>query len=138
MSNDVKDIFTIIANQLLSNPTINQLTKKATGGNRIKAYDYPEKADRSKAFILMKPVGPPMTSNAGSDEELQIRFTIQIACESPIRMEVKQLQHEIKKEMKKLNYAQMADGLDEYFEATGHFVDARRYRGNSVLYDTNY
>lgn len=138
MTKDVKDIFTIIANQLLSNPTINQLTKKATGGNRIKIYDYPEGADHSNTFILIKPVGPPVTGVSGSDIDLQIQFTIQIAVESRDRKEVKLLQHEIKEEMKKLNYAQMADGLDEYFEATGHFVDARRYRGNTALYDTNY
>jgi hypothetical protein len=69
---------------------------------------------------------------------MQIEFTFQIAVESPDRKEAKLVQHEIKEEMQKLNYGQMTDGLDEYFETTGHFVDARRYRGNTNLYDTNY
>jgi len=44
----------------------------------------------------------------------------------------------IKQEMKKLNYGQMTGGLDEYFPDTGRFVDARRYRGTTSLYDTDY
>lgn len=135
---EVKDMIDLIYQTLKNNPTIGGLTKAIDGSYRIRKYDYPETADQSKTFVLIKPLGPPIASNSASDEDMQIEFTFQIAVESPDRKEVKQVQSEIKKEMKKLNYGQMTDGLDVYFEATGHFVDARRYRGNTALYDTNY
>ena len=49
------------------------------------------------------------------------------------------VQYEIKKEMKKLGFGQISgQGLDEYFSETKRFVDARRYEGNTKIYDTKY
>lgn len=135
---EVKDMIEIVYQALRANTIIANKTKEADGGYRISKYDHPETADHARTFIVIKPLRPPETINSASNIDIQIQFTFQIAVESPDRKEVKLLQHEIKEEMKKLNYAQMTDGLDEYFEATGHFVDARRYRGNTALYDTNY
>ena len=135
---ELKDMIGIIYEALKNNPTIAGLTKTANGGYRIKKYDYPETSDQSRTFILIQPLAPPISGNSASDIDMQIEFTFQIAVESPDRKEAKLVQHEIKEEMQKLNYGQMTDGLDEYFETTGHFVDARRYRGNTNLYDTIY
>jgi DNA-binding transcriptional regulator PaaX len=44
-------------------------------------------------------------------------------------LQVKEIQAEVKKELKKLGFGQLKDGLDEYFNETKRFVDARRYRG---------
>ncbi|MPN64218.1 hypothetical protein SDC9_211989 [bioreactor metagenome] len=75
----------------------------------------------------------------GSDQELSIEHLIQIDVESTYRTTCKQIQHEIKKEMKKLSFGQVSgQGLDEYFPETKRFVDARRYDGNTKIYDTNY
>ncbi|MFO1546672.1 hypothetical protein ABC418_08955 [Lactiplantibacillus plantarum] len=135
---EVKDMLVLIHDQLIADETIAKLTKAVNGNYRIKLYEYPEKADHTQAFIIIEPVGPPRTSNSGSNEDLQLEFTVQISCESPIRTEVKQLQHAIKKVMQQLNYGQLTDGLDVYFADTGHFVDARRFQGSTALYDTNY
>lgn len=41
--------------------------------------------------------------------------------------------------MKKLGFGQISGkGLDEYFSETKRFVDARRYEGNTKIYDTEY
>ncbi|BAP85529.1 gp10 protein [Paucilactobacillus hokkaidonensis JCM 18461] len=50
----------------------------------------------------------------------------------------KQVQAAVKQQMAALRFAQLTDGLDEYFPDTKLFVDARRYEGNTNLYDTNY
>lgn len=133
-----KDMLSIIYNQLLSNAEINKMTLETSGQHRIKYYDYPDTANQNQAFIVIEPLEPPQSAKSGSNQELALEFTIQINCESKVRSEVKQLQYLIKQEMKKLNYGQMTGGLDEYFPDTGRFVDARRYRGTTSLYDVNY
>lgn len=133
-----KDMMSIIYNQLLSNNEISKMTLESSGQHRIKYYDYPDTANQNQVFIIIEPLEPPQSAKSGSDQELSLEFTFQVNCESKLRTEVKRLQYLVKKEMKKLNYGQIAGGLDEYFPDTGHFVDARRYRGTTGLYDTDY
>lgn len=133
-----KDMMSVIYNQLLSNSEIDRTTLEKNGQHRIKYYDYPDTANQNQAFIIIEPLEPPQSARSGSDQELALEFTFQIDCESKLRTEVKRLQYLVKLEMKKLNYGQMAGGLDEYFPDTGRFVDARRYRGTTSLYDTDY
>ena len=44
----------------------------------------------------------------------------------------------VKAVMWKFGYVQLNGGLDEYFSETKRFVDARRYRKNTQIHDTDY
>lgn len=136
----MKDILNIIYESLCSNEYIHSMTyNEETERYRIKFYEQPETADKTGAFITIRPVDVPNEAYHGSDQELSIEHLIQIDVESTYRTTCKQIQHEIKKEMKKLGFGQVSgQGLDEYFTETKRFVDARRYDGNTKIYDTNY
>lgn len=136
----MKDILNIIYESLCSNEYIHSMTyNEETEQYRIKFYEQPETADKTGAFITIRPVDVPNEAYHGSDQELSIEHLIQIDVESTYRTTCKQIQHEIKKEMKKLSFGQVSgQGLDEYFPETRRFVDARRYDGNTKIYDTNY
>lgn len=128
-----------IQNQLLKNEYIVNMTKIDAKNYRIKAYEYPENGDKSGAFITIRPVGVPEEAYHGSDKELSVEHLIQIDVEARYPSVCKELQFNIKKEMKKLGFGQVkGQGLDEYFSETKRFVDARRYEGNTKIYDTNY
>lgn len=136
----MKDMLNIIYESLCSNEYIHSMTyNEETEQYRIKFYEQPETADKTGAFITIRPVDVPNEAYHGSDQELSIEHLIQIDVESTYRTTCKQIQHEIKKEMKKLSFGQVSgQGLDEYFTETKRFVDARRYDGNTKIYDTNY
>lgn len=122
-------------NEYIKNMTFNDETEEY----RIKYYKQPETADKTGAFITIRPVDVPNEAYHGSDKELSIEHLIQIDAESKYRATCKQMQYEIKKEMKKLGFGQVSgQGLDEYFAETKRFVDARRYEGNTKIYDTQY
>jgi len=127
------DMLTKIYEQLVVNPII---AVKCL--NRIKYYNYPETADTDNPFIIIIPLDVPIPYSYGSDTDLSTEFIYQIDVQSKDRKEVKIIQQQVKAEMKKLKFKQMRNGLDEYFEETGRYVDARRYTGVSDLYDTDY
>ena len=129
-----------IYEMLSTNEYIHKLTfNEETEEYRIKYYQQPETADKTGAFITIRPVDVPNEAYHGSDKELSIEHLMQIDVESKYRATCKQIQYEIKKEMKKLGFGQISgQGLDEYFSETGRFVDARRYNGNTRIYDTGY
>lgn len=136
---EIKDMLRIVYNQLLKNQTIKQLTANDDGSDyRIKLYDYPETADHSRLFILLQYLEPPHPIIGGSDAELAQEFTMQIDVQSPDRSELKLAQFEIRRVMRSLGFIQLSGGLDEYFPETKRYVDARRYRGASKLYDNQY
>lgn len=125
----------LCTNEYIHNLTFNEEIKEY----RIKYYQQPETADKSGAFITIRPVDVPNEAYHGSDKELSIEHLIQIDVESKYRTTCKQIQYEIKKEMKKLGFGQVSgQGLDEYFPETNRYVDARRYDGNTRIYDTQY
>lgn len=125
----------LCTNEYIHNLTFNEETEEY----RIKYYQQPETADKSGAFITIRPVDVPNEAYHGSDKELSIEHLIQIDVESKYRTTCKQIQYEIKKEMKKLGFGQVSgQGLDEYFPETNRYVDARRYDGNTRIYDTQY
>lgn len=139
MAVEIKDMLRIIYDELLKNQTIKQLTANDDGSDyRIKLYDYPETADHSQLFILLQLLEPPRPVIGGSDQELSQEFTLQIDVQSPDRIELKLAQFETREVMRTLNFAQISGGLDEYFPETKRYVDARRYRGTTKLYDTEY
>lgn len=128
-----------IQKRLLRNEYIADMTKIDAKNYRIKAYEYPETGDKNGAFITIRPVDVPNESLHGSDKELSIEHIIQIDVESRYPNVCKELQYNVKKEMKKLGFGQITgQGLDEYFIETKRFVDARRYQGNTKIYDTDY
>ncbi|MEQ7031842.1 hypothetical protein ABQE16_16810 [Enterococcus avium] len=136
MKNMLDNIYeALCTNEYIHNLTFNEETKEY----RIKYYQQPETADKSGAFITIRPVDVPNEAYHGSDKELSIEHLIQIDVESKYRATCKQIQYEIKKEMKKLGFGQVSgQGLDEYFSETNRYVDARRYDGNTRIYDTHY
>lgn len=130
---ELSDILTEIRLRLQANPELVELM-----GTRISAYQYAETADHEKLFVVLVPLAPPRPEIAGSNKPLSVSFSIQINVEGKNRIEVKKAQHLISQEMGAFNFAQMSGGMDEYFHETERFVDARRYRGRSNLYEVNY
>ncbi|MDA5936166.1 DUF3168 domain-containing protein [Listeria monocytogenes] len=96
---------------------------------RIKYYDFPSTGDSNKTFLLIIPLDVPVPTNFSSNEAVWEDFLVQIDVQSDNRLIVKQIQEEVRKEMKRIGFGQLAGGLDEYFPETGRFVDARKYSG---------
>jgi len=65
-------------------------------------------------------------------------FSYQINVETQSRILTKEIAKAVKAAMWKFGYTQLNGGLDEYFPETKRFVDARRYRKNTQIHDTDY
>ncbi|EKY5045474.1 DUF3168 domain-containing protein [Listeria monocytogenes] len=118
------DILNIIYTILSKNDIIH-----TTCEERIKYYDFPSTGDSNKTFLLIIPLDVPVPTNFSSNEAMWEDFLVQIDVQSDNRLIVKQIQEEVRKEMKQIGFGQLAGGLDEYFPETGRFVDARKYSG---------
>ncbi|HHH7037735.1 TPA: DUF3168 domain-containing protein [Listeria monocytogenes] len=118
------DILNIIYTTLSKNDIIH-----TTCEERIKYYDFPSTGDSNKTFLLIIPLDVPVPTNFSSNEAVWEDFLVQIDVQSDNRLIVKQIQDEVRKEMKQIGFGQLAGGLDEYFPETGRFVDARKYSG---------
>lgn len=129
----MKDMLDIIYRGLRANDTVSFECE-----DRIKYYIYPEGADTSKPFLTIRPLNPPQAVNYGSDKSLGYLFYHQIDVQAGDRKTCKKIQHAVKEVMDGLGFVQQSAGLDEYFEDTKRFVDARRYLKTTKLYDTDY
>ncbi|HEL8560471.1 TPA: DUF3168 domain-containing protein [Listeria monocytogenes] len=118
------DILNILYTTLSKNDIIH-----TTCEERIKYYDFPSTGDSNKTFLLIIPLDVPVPTNFSSNEAMWEDFLVQIDVQSDDRLTVKQIQEEVRKEMKQIGFGQLAGGLDEYFPETGRFVDARKYSG---------
>ncbi|EPA3485505.1 DUF3168 domain-containing protein [Listeria monocytogenes] len=118
------DILNIIYTTLSKNDIIH-----TTCEERIKYYDFPSTGDSNKTFLLIIPLDVPVPTIFSSNEAMWEDFLVQIDVQSDNRLIVKQIQEEVRKEMKQIGFGQLAGGLDEYFPETGRFVDARKYSG---------
>lgn len=118
------DILNVIYTTLSKNDIIH-----TTCEERIKYYDFPGTGDYTKTFLLIIPLDVPIPTNFSSNEAVWEDFLVQIDVQSDNRLIVKQIQEEVRKEMKRIGFGQLAGGLDEYFPETGQFVDARKYSG---------
>ncbi|EAD6082622.1 DUF3168 domain-containing protein [Listeria monocytogenes] len=118
------DILNVIYTTLSKNDIIH-----TTCEERIKYYDFPSTGDSNKTFLLIIPLDVPVPTNFSSNEAVWEDFLVQIDVQSDNRLIVKQIQEEVRKEMKRIGFGQLAGGLDEYFPETGRFVDARKYSG---------
>lgn len=130
----MKDMLSILYTELLKNPVIST----EVTATRIAYYDYGEERDQTKPFIILIPLDPPNSGVSGSNQELNVRHTYQIDVQGSDRRKVKEIAKAVKLVMFTLGYGQLPEGLDEWFEETKRFVDARRYRGFTKLYDNNY
>lgn len=129
----MKDKMMEIYELLKENPVIS-----AKCEDRIKFYTYPETAVTNKPFMIITPLDVSRPYLYASNDNLSVEFIYQIDFQSHKRMDVKELQKAARDELKKIGFYQLSNGLDEYFEETKRYVDARRYTGISNVYDTDY
>ena len=131
----MKDMMMEVYNQLIANNLIKEKVTK----ERIKFYEVPESLDTSKPFIVIDtPLGPPTSAYYAANKEMSQTFSYQINVETTNRKLTDELSKEIKKIMWKNDFKQLSGGLDAYFTETKRFVQARRYRKNTNIHDTDY
>lgn len=106
-----------------------------TGG--LKSYVRYEKLAENLTSITVTPSGPPLQTALSSNGSLAKHFIYHVSIESTDRMTAKKFQSKVENILISLGFFQMSGGLDEYFEETKRYVDARFYEGNSNLYE-NY
>lgn len=105
---------------------------------RIRYYTYNENDEMVTPFIIITPFSTPIPAIYGSNQELAIEMTYQLSVEGGNRKQVKELAYRIKQLMWELGFGQLEFGLDEYLDDVQRFVDVRRYRKVTNLYETNY
>ncbi|MGM0183432.1 hypothetical protein IGK74_002397 [Enterococcus sp. AZ150] len=131
----MKDMWMEVYNVLLSNDII----AEKVGKNNIKFYEAVETLDTTKPFIIIDSFnGPQTTAYHIADKIGSIQFSFQINVESQNRLLTKEIAKAVKEVMWAENFGQLNGGLDTYFSETKRFVDARRYRKNTKLYDVEY
>lgn len=129
----MKDMLDIIYDAMMKQEGITE-----NCADRIKYYRYPETGDTGHPFITIRPMQPPQDFVYGSDRALACEFLYQIDVQSQDRKKCKEIQQAVKSVMQNLGFSQQPGGLDEYFEDTKRYVDARRYLAATKPYDTDY
>lgn len=129
----MKDMLDTIHGAMMENEVI-----AGNCADRIKYYLYPETGDTEYPFITIRPMKPPQDSVYGSDRALVCEFLYQIDVQSHDRKKCKEIQQAVMSVMYRLGYSQQPGGLDDYFEETKRYVDARRYFAATKPYDTDY
>lgn len=129
----LKDMLQEVVDLLITDESIKAI--QSYGG--LKSFIRSSSLDKSQTSITIDPLGPPQQAASGSNTSLSKKFIYQINVESADRMECKEFQRKIEKLLITKKFWQMSGGLEEYFEATERYVDARRYVGYSKLYE-NY
>ncbi len=127
----MKDMLEEIMDALASAPEISDIQK--TGG--FKSYERRAELDKALPSITVIPTGPPEQTALGSNDSLAKHFSYQISVESTDRKTCKELQKIVEDILKTKRFYQKPGGLDEYFNETKRYVDARFYEGSSNLYD---
>lgn len=120
-----------IYNALKANPLIAQ----KVGANGIKMYQVEDDIVTKNPFILIVPLNPSTNAYFGGDSPLSKQFAYQINVESTDLYLVKEISNAIQKTMWRNGFGQLAGGLDEYFEETKRYVEAKRYRKNTNIND---
>lgn len=127
------DMLDIIYDELNYDEIIQEQVK-----GRMRYYTYNENDEMVTPFIIIKPFSTPIPAIYGSNQELAIEMTYQLSVEGGNRKQVKELAYRIKQLMWELGFGQLEFGLDEYLDDVERFVDVRRYRKVTNLYETNY
>lgn len=73
-----------------------------------------------------------------ANKPVSLTFNFQINVETQNRLLTKEIAKAVKDVMWEMGYGQLNGGLDTYFRETKRFVDARRYRKNTRIHDTDY
>lgn len=133
----MRDSLSEIYSSLMANDTIE---RAVINGTRHAIFYYKEPdGSMPKTLILIRPYQPPEPARSMSDESVQQEIVVQIDVQSVDRMTCKTLQAQVEKSLEPLGYRRInGQGLDEYFAETKHFVDARRYKLTTKLYETGY
>ena len=108
---------------------------KTLAGISIKSFNRPDTLQSNETSIVIRPVGPPMQTDHGSNTSLAKTFLYQVNVESKTYMECKELQRKIEKIMEEQGFYQTTGGLDEWIPEIKRYVDARTYKGRSALYE---
>lgn len=133
----MKDALQEIYLRLMSNSKIEQATLNANK-HAIFYYKEPD-GTLPSTLILIRPYSPPQYEVSASDSGMQQSVTVQIDVQSTKRMTCKELQAEIEKELRQIGYRRLnGQDLDEYFEDSKRYVDARRYKLNTKIYEMGY
>lgn len=133
----MKDALQEIYLRLMSNSKIEQATLNANK-HAIFYYKEPD-GTLPPTLILIRPYSPPQYEISASDSGMQQSVTVQIDVQSTKRMTCKELQVEIEKELRQIGYRRLnGQDLDEYFEDSKRYVDARRYKLNTKIYEMGY
>lgn len=133
----MKDALQEIYLRLMSNSKIEQATLNANK-HAIFYYKEPD-GTLPPTLILIRPYSPPQYEISASDSGMQQSVTVQIDVQSTKRMTCKELQTEIEKELRHIGYRRLnGQDLDEYFEDSKRYVDARRYKLNTKIYEMGY
>mgnify|MGYP000965892139 FL=1 len=123
----VKDKFNELYETLKKDETL--------AGISIKSFNRPDTLPSNETSIVIRPVGPPMQTDHGSNTSLSKTFLYQVNVESKNYMECKELQRKIEKIMEEQGFYQTTGGLDEWIPEIKRYVDARTYKGQSALYE---
>lgn len=131
----MKDMMMEVYDALIKNETIKELVTP----QRIKFYKVPENLNMTKPFIVIDNfLGPQTNAYFANNKALSIRFNYQINVESMDRMTTKRISKAAEETMRQMGFGRLEGGLDQYFSETKRFVEARRYRKNTQIHDTNY
>ncbi|MFC4652637.1 hypothetical protein ACFO26_06910 [Lactococcus nasutitermitis] len=129
----MKDMLDELVELLVTDENIASI-QKAEG---LKSYQRLETLANDLPSITISPTGPPEQDSFGSNKFLSQHFVFQVSIETIDRKLCKTLQKTVEMIFMTKGFYQMPGGLDEYFNDTKRYVDARFYQGNSRLYE-NY
>lgn len=130
----MKDMMIQIYDRLLTN----QIISEKVGKEGIKFYQLPETFNNEKPFIIVDVLAPATNAYRGSNKVLSQQLTYQINVESTDRLLTKEIARAVRESMCDFGFGQLSGGLDRYFSDTKRFVDARRYRKNTKIYETEF
>ena len=131
----MKDMMLEIYSALQANPVI----AEKVGGSRIKFYELDESFDTSAGpFIIIDTLNPQQSAYFIADQVASKQFAYQINVESSASNVTRLIAKAVEDVMRDNGFGQLSGGLDTYFKETRRFVDARRYRKNTQIHDTDY
>ncbi|BAN93693.1 hypothetical protein Javan126_0035 [Streptococcus phage Javan126] len=102
---------------------------------KIKSFERSESLLDDQTSIVILPITAPKQSTFGSDTALSKKFLYQIEVESTSRLECKDLQRRIEKQLEKIGFHQNDAGFERFDRDTGRYLDARTFRGLSDIYE---
>lgn len=120
------DMMMIIYNAMMEDAYIKS---QATG--RIKFYEYPETGDVVNPYIVIDPLGPPLSADYADNVPLTDDYLYQIDVWTKNRAVKTELAKRVSKVMRSLGFGYFGGSADDYDKESGIYRDARRYRGKA-------